>query len=259
MRTIRIFFLMMAANLRGMMSLKVDFLVTFFAGLFSQTIGLLFLGVLFQNIPAIAGWTAFEVAVLYGYMFFGEGIMTLFFQGTNGLWRQARKGVIDRYMTRPLSLSLQICGSQINLAGAGTVLTGLAVMFYSFHRISVDWDFWKAVMFAISLFLGTVIRVNINYGSSALGMCLDGGGIKGAVEKMQDMGKYPLDIYPKAFRVILLSLIPYAAITYVPAAVILDKQPMPYFLLLPAAAFLSSTMRKFIMKKAMEHYDGAGN
>ena len=66
MRTIRIFFQMTGANLRGLMSFKTDFLVSFFAGLLSQTIGLLFLSVLFQNIPAIAGWTVYEVAILYG-------------------------------------------------------------------------------------------------------------------------------------------------------------------------------------------------
>ena len=73
MKNLRIFVQMTGTNLRGLMSFKVDFLVSFFAGLLSQTIGLLFLGVLFQNISEVAGWTVFEAAILYGYMFFGEG------------------------------------------------------------------------------------------------------------------------------------------------------------------------------------------
>ena len=72
MKNLRIFVQMTGANLRGLMSFKVDFLVSFFAGLLSQTIGLLFLGVLFQNISEVAGWTVFEAAILYGYMFFGD-------------------------------------------------------------------------------------------------------------------------------------------------------------------------------------------
>lgn len=55
MKNLRIFVQMTGANLRGLMSFKVDFLVSFFAGLLSQTIGLLFLGVLFQNISEVAG------------------------------------------------------------------------------------------------------------------------------------------------------------------------------------------------------------
>ncbi len=260
MRTIKIFFLMTAANIRGLMSFKVDFLVSFFAGLLSQTIGLLFLSVLFQNIPAIAGWKVYEVAILYGYMFFGEGILTLFFQGTNGLWKQVRHGDFDRYMTRPLSVGLQICGRQTNLAGAGTAVTGLMVMAYSYSRLSISWSFWKVAILVVSLILGAVIRVNINYGSAALVMWLEGaGGVKGTVEKVQEMGKYPLEIYPKAFRIILLSLIPYAAISYVPASVLLDKKPLLYFLLLPAAMVLSVVIRRFIFGKAMERYEGAGN
>lgn len=49
----------------------------------------------------------FEAAILYGYMFFGEGILTLFFQGTNGLWKKVRLGQFDQYLTRPISLELQ--------------------------------------------------------------------------------------------------------------------------------------------------------
>ena len=259
MRSVQIFFQMMAANLRGLMAFKADFLVSFSAGLLSQTIGLLFLGVLFSNISTVAGWTVFEAAVLYGYMFVGEGMMTLFFQGTNGLWRQVRRGEIDRYMLRPLSLEQQIFGRDINLAGAGTTMTGLAVLGYSLSRLNIDWSWWRILVLLASLILGPINRVNINFACSAAGMLLDGGGIKGIVDDLYEMGKYPLDIYPKAFRLLLLTLVPYAAISFVPAAVLLGKRPVAYILFLPAAAVLILLLRKFVFHKAIEHYEGAGN
>lgn len=258
MRRIRLFFQMMSANLRGMMAFKADFYITVFSGLLAQTIGLLFLHVLFQNIPSIAGWTVYEVSVLYGYMFFGEGIMTLFFQGTNGLWRQARLGILDQYMTRPLSMELQICSANINLAGAGTGITGLAVMFYSFRKLGMVFQPLQAGLLLLSLVLGCIIRVNINFGSSAAGMLTDGG-VKGVVEDLYETGKYPLEIYPKAFRLIILTVIPYAAISYVPASVLLGKKPYGYFLLFPAAAALSVLLRKALFWLAMQKYEGAGN
>lgn len=260
MRSLKIFFQMTAANIRGMMSFKVDFLVSFFAGLLSQTIGLLFLGVLFQNIPSVAGWNVYEVAILYGYMFFGEGILTLFFQGTNGLWRKVRVGEFDQYIIRPLSLELQIYGKQTNLAGAGTAVTGLAVIFYSFVQLHYRWTMGCVVAFLFSLMFGAIIRVNINFGSSALTMTLEGAaGLKGMIERVQDMGKYPLEIYPKAFRFILLTLIPYAAISYVPVSVLLGKRSPVYFCILPVATVLCVVIRKWIFKKALEKYEGSGN
>lgn len=258
MRSIRLFFHMMSANLRGMMAFKADFYITVFSGLLAQTIGLLFLHVLFLNIPSIAGWTVYEVSVLYGYMFFGEGIMTLFFQGTNGLWRQARLGILDQYLTRPLSMELQICSANINLAGAGTGITGLIVMFYSFRKLGMAFGPLKTGLLLLSLALGCVIRVNINFGSSAAGMLTDGG-VKGVVEDLYEAGKYPLEIYPKVFRLIILTVIPYAAISYVPASVLLGKQPYGYFLILPAAAVLSIVLRKLLFWLAMRKYEGAGN
>ncbi len=260
MKNLRIFVQMTGANLRGLMSFKVDFLVSFFAGLLSQTIGLLFLGVLFQNISEVAGWTVFEAAILYGYMFFGEGILTLFFQGTNGLWKKVRLGQFDQYLTRPISLELQIYGTQTNLAGAGTAITGLVIILYSFFNLHYQWTLETAVLFFVSLVLGAVIRVNINFGSSVLGMILEGGGgIKGTLERVQEMGKYPLSIYPKAFQIILLTLIPYAAISYVPAAVLLGKADLKFFLVLPVATALCIGLRKWLFKKALEKYEGSGN
>lgn len=260
MRSIRIFFQMSSANLRGLMSYKVDFLVSFFAGLLSQTIGLLFLGVLFQNIPAVAGWNVYEVAVLYGYIFFAEGILTLFFQGTNGLWKQVRSGFFDMYMIRPLPINLQIYGRQTNLAGLGTAVTGLAVMFYSFWKLELSFSFWKVILFLVSLVLGAVIRVNINFASSLLSVWIKGaGGLKGTIYDMQELAKYPLDIYPRAFRVLLLSLMPFAAISYVPATVILGRTAPVYFVILPAATVLIIGIRKFIYYKAMENYEGSGS
>lgn len=260
MRYLKIFFQMAGANLRGLMSFKADFLVSFFAGLLSQTIGLVFLGVLFQNIPAVAGWNVYEVALLYGTIFVSEGILTLFFQGTNGLWRQVRIGNFDRYMVRPIPVTLQIYGLQTNLAGAGTAVTGLAVIMYSLWKLGLGLPWWKICLLAVSLFLGAVIRVNINFAASCISVITQGGaGGNETIYKMQELAKYPLDIYPRTFRVILVSLLPFAAISYVPTAVILDRVSLVYWLVLPVATILIILVRKGMFNKGLDNYEGAGN
>lgn len=260
MRYIRLYFQMMSANLRGLMAFKADFLVSFFGGLLSQTIGLVFMGVLFLNVPEVAGWNVYQVALLYGYMFVAEGVFTLGFQGTNGLWRQAQHGDFDRYLLRPIPVTLQIYGKNINLAGLGTGLTGLCVMAYSWGKLALPTTPGRILLLILSLVFGAVIRVNINFAASILPVWVEGAsGFKGMVEKMWEMGKYPLDIYPKAFRVILLSLIPYAAISYVPASVLLGKTDPVFFWAMPGAMALIILLRIWLYRKAMEKYEGAGN
>lgn len=260
MRYLQLFFQMMAANLRGLMSFKMDFIVSFFGGLLSQTIGLLFISVLFYNVSAVGDWNAYQVALLYGYMFVAEGVLTLFFQGTNGLWKQARRGEFDRYLLRPLPIPFQIYGKCINLAGLGTVVTGLLVMYFSIWKLGIAMTPFQILLLVLSLVFGAVVRININFATSILPIWLEGAtGLKGMVEEMEEMGRYPLDIYPKAFRVILLSLIPYAAISYVPTSVLLGKKSSVYFLILPIAMVLVIVIRIWLFNKAMEKYEGAGN
>lgn len=259
-KSIRLFLLMTSANLNGLMSYKVDFLVSFFAGFLSQTIGIVFLGVLFQNISSAASWNVYEVATLYGFMYFGEGIFTLFFQGTNGMARKASVGIYDQYMTRPISVELQIYGEQTNLAGSGTAITGLIVIFYSFHKIGGRWSVGAVAVFLISLIMGAAIRVNINFSANLVTMIMENAyGFSHAVGKVQEMGKYPLEIYPLAFQYILLTIIPYAAVSYVPASVLLGKREGIFWLYLPFAFVLSIWLRRLLFNKALEKYEGSGS
>ena len=257
MRYIRLYFQMMSANLRGLMAFKADFLVSFFGGFLSHTIGLVFMGVLFLNVPEVAGWNVYQVALLYGYIFVAEGVFTIGFQGTIGFWYQVRYGNVDRYLLRPIPVTLQIYGKNINLAGLGTGLTGLFVISYSWGKLALPVTPGRILLLILSLVFGAVIRVNLNFAASILSGLLEGA--KGMVEKMWEMGKYPLDIYPKAFRVILLSLIPYAAISYVPASVLLGKTDPVFFWAMPGAMALIILLRIWLYRKAMEKYEGAGN
>lgn len=259
MRSIRLFFKMTSVNLRGLMSYKIDFLVSFFGGLLSQTIGLLFLVVLFQNIPAVAGWNVYEVAMLYGYMFLAEGVLTLSFQGTNNMWKLIRMGSFDRFLLRPLSVQLQIYGLQTNLAGLGTGITGLVVIFYSMAQLEMKLSMLEMLLFLSSLILGSVIRININFMCSCFAVIYKGAMVRSMVYKLQDMAKYPITIYPRTFQVILLSLIPFAAISYIPTAVLLGKLSLVYYLILPLSTILTIEMRRWTLKKALEKYEGSGN
>jgi|GEM_PF-2445515 len=260
MRSIRIFTQMTKANLKALMSFKIDFLVSFFAGLLSQTIGILFLSVLFMNIPSVAGWNVYQIGILYGYIFFAEGILTLSFQGTFGLTNQVRNGTLDQYLLRPLPISTQIYGQRTNLAGLGTSMTGLTVIVYSILKLDMVLPIWKFILLIVSLILGAVIRVNINFAFNSISVWLEGAsGIGGTVYSLQELAKYPIDIYPRAFQVMLLSLFPFAAISYVPTAVILDKKESLFFIILPIVTVVIVILRKIIFGLALKAYEGAGN
>lgn len=260
MKKVRLFLLFELANLHGILAYKVDFFVSFFAGMLYQTMGFLFLNVLFTNISSIAGWNIHELAILYGYIFWAEGILTLLFQGTHSLFDHVRVGHFDQYMIRPLSIPFQIYTRELNLAGIGTAIAGLAIIISSCVELNIKWVIWKIVILIISLCLSACIRINMNFSASLLEMILESAsGIRGAIEKIQDLGKYPLEIYPRTFRILLITIIPYAAISYIPTTVLLGKNSIMFILLLPLCTLLSIVIRKILFYKAMQFYEGSGN
>lgn len=260
-RNIKMYLRFSAQNVRALMEFKNDFVVSTVAGAVMQTVGLIFLFVLFGNISSIGGWSLYEVALLYACMMISEGMLTLLFQGTSSLTYYVRTGNFDRFLLRPLDVTVQILGSQINFAGLGTVVTGIAVIVVSLYKLDTPISLGLILLFVVNIVFGVCIRVNLNLATTSLAFWLIAtGGLSTMVYNTQDFGKYPLSIYPTVIRVVLLTVIPHAMISYVPTCLILGKlSVLPWIFAVPASMIFMIFLRKFIYSHALKRYESAGN
>ena len=248
-------------NVKARLEYKGDFIISTVAGTLLQTFGLVFIFVLFQNIRSVAGWNLYEVALLYGCIMMGEGAYTLLFQGVTGLTYHVRMGTFDRFMLRPLPLTTQLLGSQINFAGLGTMVTGAAVIAYSLARLPGSPGAPHLLLFMANVFLGIVIRVNINLAVASVSFWLiAAGGVASLAYSAQEFGKYPVTIYPLAVRVILFTVLPFAVISYVPVCLLVGRLALwPYALAVPASLVFITFLRCRLFSKAVKSYESSGS
>lgn len=92
----------------GMMMVKealLGFLMGLFGFFFSQIMGIVFLYLVFEQIPSLQGWTLDQLIFIYGFAQIPRGIDHLF---TDNIWMVAWRLVIngdfDRYMLRPMNI-----------------------------------------------------------------------------------------------------------------------------------------------------------
>lgn len=261
LRDLKLYFRYSAQGIRGLMEYKNDFIVSTVAGGVWQAVGLVFLFALFHNISSVAGWNMYEVSLLYGCVMFSEGAYTLLFQGCTELKHRIRNGELDRYMLRPVNLTTQILGGQINFAGLCTLITACSLMVYALRRLSLDIHAGMILLFGINLLLGVCIRVNMELMGESIAFCLfNVYNLQNILYDVQNFAKYPLTIYPKAVRVVLVTVLPHAVISYVPVCLLLGRLALwPYILGVPCSVGFITWLRRLIFNKAITKYESAGN
>lgn len=249
-------------NVRSQMEYKNDFIMSTIAGAIWQSMGIVFLFALFNNINTVAGWDLYEMALLYASIMFGEGAVTFLFQGiTTGFSGLVRRGEFDRYMIRPASITTQLMGIKVNFAGVFTMITSICLIVYSFIYAGVSIDVGSVLLYIINLCLGVWIRLNLNIMANSMTFIVQtSSALSAMLYDVQNYGKYPLTIFPKALQFILIVILPYAMIAYVPVCLLLGRLPIwPYALSVPTAGIFMNIVRRWIFNFALKRYESAGN
>jgi len=96
---------------------KSNIIIGLLGFLFTQASGIIFLNLIYQQIPTINGWTFYEVLFIYGFFQIPRGIDHLY---SDYIWTVARstiiRGEFDRYLLRPLSPLFQVLIERLQLA-----------------------------------------------------------------------------------------------------------------------------------------------
>lgn len=109
MRYLRLYFDYLGQELQQAMANRGDFWTGFLAIVFYQALGLIFVSVIFLNVPQIRGWRFEEVLFILGFFHTTTGLFYMHFAWT--LWFPERYIVerqLDTLLTRPVNPYFQV-------------------------------------------------------------------------------------------------------------------------------------------------------
>ena len=219
-RYMRLYKVQVVQFFKIIMQSKVDFLMGLLGFFFTQLSGILFLLLIFEQIPFFDGWTLDQLIFIYGFAQIPRGIDHLF---TDNIWmiawRMVINGEFDRYMLRPMNLLFQVVSEKLQPDAVGELLVGTILVIVSVARGVVVIDALHILMFFVSVFAGALIysAIKLFFASLAFWVKISGPFLQAAYN-MADFAKYPTEIYHRAIQFIITWIIPFAFVAYLPAS-----------------------------------------
>lgn len=218
-------------QIRSQMQYRVSFWADIAASLIIVLLEFGALALVLQRFETIAGWTVQEVALLYGSVEFAFGLMDLVFAGFDPhvFGVQVRQGRLDQLLLRPLSLMLQVFGSEFATRRFGKIALGGALFFWALGSVGVEWTAVKLLLLPtmlVSLFLffgalyvfGATITIWTVESVEAINVLTYGGSFALS---------HPMSIYQTWLRRFFTYIFPAIFLNYYPILYILEK-PDPF-------------------------------
>ena len=150
-RVFRLHRIFISQHLKRLMEYKVDFTVGAIGFLLGQAVEILFIGIIFSQIPDLAGWTFDEILFIYGFSLIPKAIDHMFF---DNLWMIGysivRKGDFDKYLTRPINSLFYVTVEKFQVDAFGELLMGIILITYSLIRIGGN-IVWQRALVLLAL------------------------------------------------------------------------------------------------------------
>ena len=244
------------------MQSKTDFFIGLSGFLISQAAGLAFLYLVFEQIPSMQEWTLEQMLFIYGYAQLPRGIDHLL---TDNIWmvgwQMVIKGTFDKYILRPMNIFFQIVCEKVQFDALGEILVGLVLVGRAVAKGTVQVTPLKLLVFIVSVTAGAVIYTSVKLILASIAFWLkDSSAIMTTAYEVADFAKYPIEIYAKPIQAVLMTILPFAFVAYIPSTFFLiDANLWKTIGAECAVAVVIWIIAYKIFQRGISVYESAGN
>ncbi len=267
MHSLKLYPLLLRAQLRSQMQYRVSFLFQLFGTGLISLFEFGSLALVFQRFGSIRGWSIGEVGLLYGMVETAFGIMDMVFSGFDPAYfgQQVRKGTFDQLLLRPINITVQVLGSDFALRRIGKIVVGIGIFAVAVRLTEIAWTPAK-----IALVITAIFAMILFFG----GLFIAGAAITfWTVESIEVLniltygGSYvishPMHIYQDWLRKFFTFIVPAIFLNYYPALYILERPDpfgMPAFapLLSPVVGLGVFGLSLAFWRFGIRHYQSTG-
>jgi ABC-2 type transport system permease protein len=222
--------------------------------------------ILFENVPALDGWTLHEVAFLYASTSISFALVDLVIGHLDLFPRMIREGTFDVVLVRPRGTLFQVVASDFALRRVGKAVQGVLVFAFALSGVDIDWDPGRVAMVAVMLVAGGCIFAAVWIAGATIAFwTVDGGEFTNAFTYGGNfLTQYPISIYGEWLRRFLAFVVPMAFVCYFPALYVLDKDdplgfPRALQFASPLVAVAAAIVAAVVWTFAVRRYRSVGS
>lgn len=261
-RALKMHRIFIVQELKRFTEYKGDFLTGAVGLLLAQLCNIVFISVIFGQIPELMGWKYNEVMFIYGFSLIPKALDHLFF---DNLWSVGyfivRKGDFDKYLTRPINPLFHVMAEKFQVDAFGEMVIGIILLSCSLPSIEVEWGIGKILLVIVAIIFASFIYTGIKVGTAAIAFWTKrSGNITFMFYMVNDFVKYPIDIYNNVVRSVLTYIIPFAFTSYFPALYFLTgENPIFNIGMTIVVALIVMTIGVLIWNRGIKAYESAGS
>lgn len=241
---------------------KVSFILTVIASALSSILAIIGSLILLKSFGSIDGYTVSEILLTTGIALFGHVTTEMFGRGLDHFHKQVKNGLLDRILTRPRNITLQVLCSEFEIGKIGRLVDAIVILLYAIFTVNVDWDLYKVFVLilmicgSVTLFFSILLlKASFSFwtieGMEFMNIISDGG---------REVSSYPISIYEKWFANIFTYVIPFGCVNYFPLLYLLDKGNVAvWYGFTPFATLIFLVISFGVWKIGLKQYASTGS
>lgn len=263
--SIRLYPKFVAIAIRSRMQYRSDFLVGILGVLILNFVNLALIWVLISRFQSLAGWSFWEIVLLYATWLMSHSIYAIFFWHLVLLEDEILHGRFDQLLVRPCSPFIQFLGREVNYMGVADVIFATMALALAYKNLNLSWSALKWGYFVIALLAGLAIETGIAW---MIGSVAFWAGRSRAIFNVYLRfslltQQYPLDIFGQWYRIFVTGFLPIAFMNYYPLTILLDKQNALNIPLLglasPLVGLILLILSTLVWKRGLAGYTSSGS
>lgn len=262
MRYIKLYATYAKLSLMSKLVYKVNAIIGILAFLFMEATSLLTLYILVSSVPSIDGYNIYQIGMLFGITNMAVGIDHLF---TDRLWTVAyfevKHGKLDHMFLRPVPVLFQVIASEVQLEALGELIVAVAMISFCGSRVEISGGVGAILLVVLGIICAALIISSFKIMVASLAFKFKRSGpLLQFIYNFSGFTKYPMNIYPKAIRVILTFIIPLGLCLFYPFDNLFRPIESPHLIALMMVGFtaLFSTVCIFVWSKLVKMYESTG-
>ncbi|GGE57008.1 ABC transporter permease [Priestia taiwanensis] len=262
---LNMFFTLKGAYLKGRFSFHFNFIVEII-GVFASA-GVWLAGIMFamKKYGAIGGWEFPEILLLISLFYIAWALASILCLHLYSLITDVRTGNFVQYMVRPLPPLFYYIANTLPIHTIGMLLSSIGMFIWANTLLPIEYT-WSTIFFLIYSILGgtaIIIGTFILNSSMAFRQVDTIMTFENVLNVSREMSRLPLFIYPPYLKWILVAIVPYGLVGYIPIHFILKKEiiDFPAFMigLAPLIGFVYLGCTCYVWNYMMKKYDVTGS
>jgi ABC-2 type transport system permease protein len=258
---VRIYGKLQVLHLRTHLEYEADFWIGIVGVALTHGAGFVFIWTVFQRVPAVAGWSLWQIALLYALSIIPRGLVELLCDGQWRLRLLVNRGEFDRLLVRPISPALQLITQISSIHGFGSVLLGAAILARAIGELHLQWNAWHYGFLLLTLCSSVLLIGGVNFATNCIAFWdpSANSAFPFMVQNSLEFVKFPLSLYGRFVQVLITWVLPFAFVSYYPGLVLLGRSGSWLGYATPLTGPAVALLAGIIWRHGLSRYQGTGH